>query len=207
MNFSSKLIEDAVNSFSSLPGIGKRTALRLVLHLLKQDPNFTSSFTANISKMREDINFCQTCNNISDQDLCNICSNDKRNHGLICVVEDIKDVMAIENTQQFNGVYHVLNGLISPMDGVGPNDINIEKLIDRVNEGNVEELVMALSPTIEGDTTIFYISKQLKDKAVKLTSIARGISFGSELEYTDEITLGRSISNRLPFNQYLSNND
>lgn len=206
MNISSKLIEDAVNAFSSLPGIGKRTALRLVLHLLKQENNITEAFTQDIARMRRDIQFCQTCFNIADSDICTICSNENRNHNLICVVEDIKDVMAIENTQQFNGVYHVLGGLISPMDGIGPEDIHIQPLIDRVSD-ETQELIMALSPNIEGDTTIFYISKQVQEKGVKVTSIARGISFGSELEYTDEITLGKSISNRLPFNQYLPNKD
>lgn len=205
MNISSKLIEDAVNAFASLPGIGKRTALRLVLHLLKQEDKITEQFTFDIARMRRDIKFCKVCHNIADHDLCSICSNTKRNQNLICVVEDIKDVMAIENTQQFNGVYHVLNGLISPMDGIGPNDITIPQLLNRITD-ETTELIMALSPTIEGDTTIYYISKQTQHTATKVTSIARGISFGSELEYTDEITLGKSISNRLPFNQYLSNN-
>ncbi len=198
-NFPSKLLENAVNELSKLPGIGKKTALRLALHLLKQEKSEVENFGNVIIKMRNDINFCRMCHNISDDEICDICSNQKRNHSFICVVEDVRDVLAIENTSQFNGVYHVLGGIISPMEGIGPSNLNIETLVDKVALGNVTEIIMALPATIEGDTTNFYIYKQLKGFEVILTTIARGIAVGDNLEYTDEITLGRSIINRMPY--------
>lgn len=198
-NFPSKLLENAVNELSKLPGIGKKTALRLALHLLKQEKSEVENFGNVIIKMRNDINFCRKCHNISDDEICDICSNQKRNHSFICVVEDVRDVLAIENTSQFNGVYHVLGGIISPMEGIGPSNLNIETLVDKVALGNVTEIIMALPATIEGDTTNFYIYKQLKGFEVILTTIARGIAVGDNLEYTDEITLGRSIINRMPY--------
>ena len=199
MNFSSKLIEDAVNEFSSLPGVGKKTALRFVLHLLKKDPSETDRFGETLIRLRKELRYCRNCHNISDKELCGICASPARDHGLVCVVEDIRDVMAIENTMQFKGIYHVLGGIISPMDGVGPSDINIETLVDKVNSGKIKEVVMALSTTMEGDTTNYYIYKRLKDSGVNITTIARGISIGDELEYADEVTLGRSILNRTPY--------
>ncbi len=206
MDFSSKLLENAVNEMSQLPGIGKRTALRLVLHLLKQ-PKEQTDFLANaLQKMREDIKFCQSCHNISDVDTCEICANTSRNHHVICVVEDIRDVMAIENTGQFRGIYHVLGGKISPIDGIGPSQLNISSLVEKVKLGNVQEIIFALSSTMEGDTTNFYIYKQIKDTGVITSSIARGISVGDELEYADEVTLGRSIINRIPFENSIKNN-
>lgn len=206
MEFSSKLLEKAVNEMAQLPGIGKRTALRLVLHLLKQPVEQTQFLTQALMKMREEIKFCKSCHNISDVDLCEICSNKQRNHSLICVVEDVRDVMAIENTGQFKGVYHVLGGKISPIDGVGPSQLNINTLVEKVKNNDVEELIFALSSTMEGDTTNFYIYKQIKDYAVKTSTIARGISVGDELEYADEVTLGRSILHRIPFENSLKNN-
>lgn len=206
MEFSSKLLEKAVNEMAQLPGIGKRTALRLVLHLLKQPVEQTQFLTQALMKMREEIKFCKSCHNISDVDLCEICSNKQRNHSLICVVEDVRDVMAIENTGQFKGVYHVLGGKISPIDGVGPSQLNINTLVEKVKNNDVEELIFALSSTMEGDTTNFYIYKQIKDFAVKTSTIARGISVGDELEYADEVTLGRSILHRIPFENSLKNN-
>ncbi len=206
MDFSSKLLESAVNEMSQLPGIGKRTALRLVLHLLKQ-PKEQTEFLANaLQKMREEIKFCKSCHNISDVDICEICINSNRNHQIICVVEDIRDVMAIENTGQFRGIYHVLGGKISPIDGVGPSQLNINSLVDKVKSGNVLEIIFALSSTMEGDTTNFYIYKQIKDTGIITSSIARGISVGDELEYADEVTLGRSIINRIPFENSIKNN-
>lgn len=202
MIFSSALIENAVNEFARLPGIGKKTALRLVLHLLKQDPAQVKLFGDVVTRMREQIKFCKICHNVSDDEVCSICGSPSRNKSLVCVVENIRDVMAIENTQQFNGVYHVLGGIISPIDGIGPDQLNIYSLTERVQQG-IEELIMALSPTIEGDTTIYYLSKKLKDYPVKITTIARGIAFGGELEYADEMTLARSISNRLPLESYV----
>ena len=192
MEFSSKLLERAVNEMSQLPGIGKRTALRLVLHMLRQPKEQTLALSDALQTMRKDVKFCKSCHNISDIELCEICSNPKRKEDIICVVEDIRDVMAIENTSSFRGLYHVLGGKISPMDGIGPHDLNIE-------EGRVSELILALSSTMEGDTTNFYIYKQIKDYKVTTSTIARGISVGDELEYADEITLGRSIVNRIPF--------
>ena len=199
MEFSSKLLERAVNEMSQLPGIGKRTALRLVLHMLRQPKEQTLALSDALQTMRKDVKFCKSCHNISDIELCEICSNPKRNETIICVVEDIRDVMAIENTSSFRGLYHVLGGKISPMDGIGPHDLNIETLVSKVKEGNVSELIFALSSTMEGDTTNFYIYKQIKDYKVTTSTIARGISVGDELEYADEITLGRSIVNRIPF--------
>ncbi|MDP2161706.1 MAG: recombination mediator RecR [Flavobacterium sp.] len=199
MEFSSKLIEQAVNEMAQLPGIGKRTALRLVLHLLKQPKEQVHFLSEALVKMREEIIFCKSCHNISDVEICEICKNPKRNASLICVVEDIRDVMAIENTRQFNGIYHVLGGKIAPIEGIGPSQLNINSLIEKVNSGGVEEIIFALSSTMEGDTTVFYIYKQLKDSAVKTSTIARGIAVGDELEYADEITLGRSILQRVPY--------
>lgn len=199
MNYSSRLLENAVNEFSKLPGIGEKTALRLVLHLLSQSGDEVGKFSNSILKLKEEIRFCQECSNISDQDICEICASPKRNKSLICIVEDTRDVMAIENTNQYSGVYHVLGGLISPMDGIGPSDLNIEKLVKRVREGGVTEVVLALNATMEGDTTIFYINKKLKEFNLIISVIARGISFGGEIEYTDELTLARSIATRVPY--------
>jgi recombination protein RecR len=203
MEFSSKLLEKAVNEMSQLPGIGKRTALRLVLHLLRQPQDQTSQLASALQTMRSEIKFCKSCHNISDTDLCDICANPRRTEDVICVVEDIRDVMAIENTSSFRGLYHVLNGKISPMDGIGPNDLNIQTLVEKVKSGKVKELIFALSSTMEGDTTNFYIYKQIQDVEVTISTIARGISVGNELEYTDEVTLGRSILNRIPFESSL----
>jgi len=199
MDFSSKLLENAVNEMAQLPGIGRRTALRLVLHLLKQPKEQTEQLAASLDKMRSEINFCKNCHNISDKDLCEICSNPNRDGRLICVVEDIRDVMAIENTSQYRGHYHVLGGKISPMDGIGPGDLNVPTLVEKVKTGQVDELIFALSSTMEGDTTNFYIYRQIESYDVLSTTIARGISVGDELEYADEVTLGRSILNRIPF--------
>ncbi len=203
MEFSSKLLERAVNEMSQLPGIGKRTALRLVLHMLKQPKEQITSLSQSLQNMRNDIKFCKSCHNISDVDLCEICSNPLRNKDIICVVEDIRDVMAIENTSSFKGLYHVLGGKISPMDGIGPHDLNIQSLINKINKENIKELIFALSSTMEGDTTNFYIFKQIQDYNLNVSTIARGISVGDELEYADEITLGRSIVNRIPFENTL----
>ena len=199
MEFSSKILEKAVQEMSQLPGIGKRTALRLVLHLLKQPKEQTDFLSQALVSMRTDIQFCKSCNNISDADICEICSNTSRNKSLICVVEDVRDVMAIENTSQFRGIYHVLGGKISPMDGIGPSQLKIESLVEKVKGGDVSEIIFALSATIEGDTTNFYIYKQIKKYDVLTSTIARGIAVGDELEYADEVTLGRSILNRVPF--------
>ncbi|OAB81538.1 recombination mediator RecR [Cochleicola gelatinilyticus] len=203
MEFSSKLLENAVNEMSQLPGIGKRTALRLVLHLLKQPEDQTHRLANSLNQMRTDINFCSNCHNISDTKLCEICANPNRNEKIVCVVEDIRDVMAIENTSQFRGHYHVLGGKISPMDGIGPGELTIQSLVDKVKEGKIEELIFALSSTMEGDTTNFYIFKQIEPYHITTTTIARGISVGDELEYADEVTLGRSIVNRIPFENSL----
>ena len=199
MEFSSKYLENAVNEMSQLPGIGKRTALRLVLHLLRQPKEQTNQLADALKKMRNEIKFCKSCNNISDIDLCEICSNPNRNDEIICVVEDVRDVMAIENTSSFRGLYHVLGGKISPMDGIGPNELNISPLVEKVENGKIKEIIFALSSTMEGDTTNFYIYKQIQGYDVMTSTIARGISVGDELEYADEITLGRSILNRIPF--------
>ncbi len=192
-------MERAVQEFSKLPGIGRKTALRLVLHLLRQDADDVYQFTDAISRMKEEVKFCKVCHNISDQEVCPICSNERRDSSTICVVENIQDVMAVENTQQFTGLYHVLGGLISPMDGIGPGDLEIESLVTRVAEGHVKEVILALSSTMEGDTTNFYIFRKLAPYDVKISIIARGIAVGNEIEYTDEVTLGRSILNRTPF--------
>ncbi len=206
MEFSSKLLEKAVNEMSQLPGIGKRTALRLVLHLLKQPKEQTGFLSQALTNMREDVKFCNNCHNISDVDICEICSNIKRDHQLICVVEDIRDVMAIENTGQFRGIYHVLGGKISPIDGVGPSQLKIVSLVEKIKLGNIRELIFALSSTMEGDTTNFYIYKQIQDCSIITSTIARGISVGDELEYADEVTLGRSILHRVPFENAFNNN-
>ena len=203
MQLPSSLLEKAVTEFSKLPGIGKKTALRLVLHLLKQDMNEVQYFGETIAKMRRDIKFCQRCHNISDGDICSICANSMRNQHIICVVENIRDVIAIESTQQFNGVYHVLGGIISPLDGVGPDQLQIESLIHRIQQEETEELIFALNPNIQGDTTIYYIQKKMTRQSCKVTTIARGIAFGGELEYADEMTLARSLTNRLPVQQYV----
>jgi recombination protein RecR len=197
--FSSKLLESAVDEVAQLPGIGRRTALRLVLHLMRQPESQTLHLTDALQKMRQNINFCKNCHNISDSELCEICINTSRNQELVCVVEDIRDVMAIESTASYRGVYHVLGGKISPMDGIGPHDLKINSLVEKVRSGTIKELIFALSSTMEGDTTNFYIFKQIQDLEVVISTIARGISVGDELEYADEVTLGRSITNRIPF--------
>ena len=204
MIFSSTLLENAVKEFARLPGIGKKTALRLVLYLVKQDEALVKNFSETISALRTQIRFCSVCHNISDSDKCNICSNPSRKRELICVVENIRDVIAIESTQQYNGSYHVLGGIISPLDGVGPEQLNIDSLVDRISSGDVQEVIFALNPNIQGDTTVYYISKKLQDHSVRITTIARGIAFGGELEYADELTLARSISNRIPVEKYVS---
>ncbi|MFT4942863.1 MAG: recombination protein RecR [Candidatus Paceibacteria bacterium] len=206
MDFSSKLLENAVNEMAQLPGIGKRTALRLVLHMLKQPKQQTEALAHSLVELRSEINFCSTCHNLSDSKRCEICASPNRTQRLICVVEDIRDVMAIEATSQYRGHYHVLGGKISPMDGIGPLDLTIDSLVEKVKNGRVDELIFALSSTMEGDTTNFYIFKQIEDYQVKTTTIARGISVGDELEYADEVTLGRSIVNRIPFENSLKNN-
>ncbi|MEM9885099.1 MAG: recombination mediator RecR [Bacteroidota bacterium] len=199
MNFSSKLIEEAVDAFASLPSIGKKTALRLVLHLINQDQVVTEQLTDAVLRMRQNIQHCQICNNISDQKVCSICSDLRRKREAICVVESIRDVLAIEATGQYRGLYHVLGGVISPIEGIGPSDLHIESLVERAAKEETKEIILAISPTIEGDTTAFYISKKLKSLPVKMSTIARGISFGGELEYADELTLGRSIMARMPY--------
>ena len=209
MIFSSSLLENAVNEFARLPGIGKKTALRLVLHLIKQDVNEVTQFSDIISLMRKEIKFCSRCHNIADTMLCNICSNTMRKQEMLCVVENIRDVIAIESTQQFNGIYHVLGGVISPLDGIGPDQLTIDSLVTRIQNESIEEVIFALSPTIQGDTTIYYISKKLssgtaaQSKPVRITTIARGIAFGGELEYADEMTLAKSISNRIPVENFI----
>ena len=203
MQLPSTLLENAVAEFAKLPGIGKKTALRLVLHLLKQEQDVTNNFSEVLKKMRKEIQFCQKCYNISDGTICSICANSGRQKNTICVVENIRDVIAIENTQQFNGTYHVLGGIISPLDGIGPEQLTIEALIDRVKKDKVTELVFALNPNIQGDTTIYYIQKKLGPSTCMITTIARGIAFGGELEYADEMTLGKSISNRQPIQLYI----
>ncbi|HZL12204.1 MAG TPA: recombination mediator RecR [Prolixibacteraceae bacterium] len=199
--FPSRLLENAVNEFAKLPGIGRKSALRLVLHLLKREVEEVEIFGNSLIQLRSEIKHCKVCHNISDTDICNICANPSRNPGLICVVENIKDVMSIENTNQFNGLYHVLGGIISPMDGIGPSDLEIDSLVSRVNEKSAEEIILALSTTMEGDTTNFFIFKKLKDSNIKISTLARGVSIGDELEYTDEVTLGRSIVNRMNFEE------
>ncbi len=199
MEFPSKIVEEAVAQFSRLPGIGKKTALRLVLHLLKQDMLPVQQLTNSLLSLKTELQYCKECHNISDAEICNICADSRRNHEMICVVEDLRDVMAIENTNQYKGVYHVLGGLISPVDGVGPSDLRIDSLYERVERINAQELIFALAATMEGDTTAFYITKRLQSTKLKISSIARGIAIGGELEYADEITLGRSIVSRIPY--------
>src|SRR5579863_9070184 len=206
MQFSSALLESAVTEFARLPGIGKKTALRLVLHLLRADPASVQGLSEALVRMKQEIKFCQRCHNVADGDICSICSNSFRKQELICVVETIREVIAIESTQQFNGTYHVLGGIISPLDGIGPDQLNIETLIARVRKEQIQELIFALNPTIQGDTTIYYIQKKLQAARIpaRITTIARGIAFGGELEYADEMTLARSITNRLPVENYMS---
>jgi recombination protein RecR len=203
MNYSSKLIEDAVNAFSSLPGIGKKSALRLTLQLLKREVYEVEQFANAFVKMRNQMQYCQTCHNISDTVICEICNNNNRDASIICVVADFRDVVAIESTNQFKGMYHVLGGLISPMDGIAPSDLNIATLVERASIAETQEVIMALSATMEGDTTNFFIYKKLKDSNVKISAISRGVSVGNELEYTDEVTLGRSILQRTPYENSL----
>jgi recombination protein RecR len=203
MQFSSALLENAVSEFAKLPGIGKKTALRLVLHLLKQENNDVIRFSETIARMRTEIRFCQRCFNVADADICSICANSMRKQEIICVVESIRDVIAIESTQQFSGTYHVLGGVISPLDGIGPDQLTIETLINRIEKEKTEELIFALNPTIQGDTTIYYIQKKLKPTPLRITTISRGIAFGGELEYADELTLGRSLQNRMPVESYV----
>lgn len=199
MEYPSVAVQKAVEAFKSLPGIGNKTAVRLVLHLIKQNQGKLREFESAVAGMRTDIKYCTTCHNLSDSDTCSVCANTRREHSRICVVQDVRDVLAIESTSQYTGVYHVLGGVISPMDGIGPDDLHIASLVKRVDEGEVDEVIFALSATMEGDTTIFYTSKQLKNKKVKISTIAKGIAVGGELEYIDEITLGRSLLARVPF--------
>lgn len=198
-NFSSKLLEAAVNEFATLPGIGKKTALRLVLHLLKQENVRVESFAESLLRLKRESKTCKVCHNLADSDLCEICANVHRNNGVLCVVEDIRDVMAIENTNQFKGRYHILGGKISPMEGIGPSDLFIDSLLQRLSEGEITEVILALSSTTEGETTNFYLYKKIQPTGLQISTIARGVSFGDELEYADEITLGRSILNRVPY--------
>lgn len=203
MEYSSKILEQAVESFASLPGVGKKTALRHVLHLVKQDPKVIESFIHAIDKLRHELRFCVQCHNISETEICSVCSNPSRDHSTICLVQDFRDIIAIENTGQFRGIYHVLGGLISPLDGIGPNDLNIQSLVEKVGQGKVKEVILALNATMEGETTAFFVFKKLNQHSVLMSAIARGIAVGDELEYTDEVTLARSISNRIPFNDTL----
>ena len=200
MNYSSQLLEKAVTEINRLPGIGSKTALRLALHLLRQDESKVEALASSIVRMRRDVHYCKSCHNICDDEHCEICSNPLRDKSILCVVENIQDVMAIENTMQFRGLYHVLGGVISPMDGIGPSDLQIDSLVERANSGGVEEIILALSPTMEGDTTNYYIFRKLEDTGVKITVIARGIAQNDELQYTDEVTLGRALAGRIPFN-------
>jgi recombination protein RecR len=210
MQFSSSLLENAVNEFAKLPGIGKKTALRLVLHLLKQDNKVTGQFSEVIARMRSEIKFCHRCFNVADADICSICANSLRKQEVICVVESIRDVIAIESTQQYNGTYHILGGVISPLDGIGPDQLHIESLIHRIEKEKTEEIIFALNPNIQGDTTIYYIQRKLsalttaQPGSIRVTTIARGIAFGGELEYADEMTLARSLQNRLPVEKYVN---
>jgi recombination protein RecR len=203
MNINSKLIEEAVDQFATLPGVGRKTALRLVLNLLKRSPQEVERFSRAFTNLRENIRFCRSCFNLADSDLCNVCSTPSRNHAVICVVEDIRDIMALESTQQYKGIYHVLGGMISPMDGIGPGDLRIEELVTRVAAG-AEEVILALNTTMEGDTTCFYIYRKIKDFPIKISTLARGVAIGDDLEYTDEITLGRSLMNRTPYEASLN---
>lgn len=201
MTFSSKLIEKAVEAFATLPGIGRKTALRLVLHLLKQDKSVTEQFAAALTAMREGLRKCRICHNLSDEEVCRICADARRDRSIVCVVESVRDLMAIEDTGQFRGLYHLLGGIISPIEGIGPSDLNIDSLLLRLQEGEIREVVMAISPTIEGETTVYYLSKKLQPLGVQVSVIARGVSFGGDLEYADELTLGRSITARLPYHR------
>lgn len=203
-NYPSKLLENAVEEFAKLPGIGRKTALRLVLHLLRQNTDDVDRFSQTITQLRHEVKHCKMCNNISDTDICSICSSPRRDYATLCVVENIKDVMSIENTHQYNGLYFVLGGVISPMDGIGPADLKIDQLMNKIADGNVKEIIMALSATMEGDTTNFFIYKKLKQYPVTISAIARGVAFGDELEFTDEITLGRAIINRVKFEATLA---
>lgn len=205
MKYPSHLLESAVNEFASLPGIGRKTALRLALHMLRRDPEYTERFTSALLSLRRDIRYCRLCHNISDDELCPICANPSRDHSVVCVVENVKEIMAIENTGQFRGVYHVLGGIISPMEGIGPADLEIDSLVARVAEGGIKEVLLALSTTMEGDTTNFFIYRKLSAYPVKVTVIARGVSIGDEIEYADEVTLGRSIINRVEFGEGMRN--
>jgi recombination protein RecR len=206
INYPSKLLESAVNEFSKFPGIGEKTALRLVLYLLRQDKEVIVNFGNTIIQLSNEIKYCRICQNISDTEICNICNDSSRDHSIVCIVENIKDVISIENTQQYRGVYHILGGIISPIDGIGPNDLTIDSLNKRIGEGNIKELILALSTTLEGDTTNFYLYKKFKSYDIKITTLARGVSVGDELEYTDEVTLGRSIINRTLFEMTLPDN-
>ena len=203
MQFSSQLLENAVNAFAKLPGIGKKTALRLVLHMLKQNTAEVEHFSETIATLKKEIKFCKRCYNVADADYCSICANTSRKQQVICVVESIRDVIAIESTQQFNGTYHILGGIISPLDGIGPDQLTIDALVRRVEKEKTEEIIFALNPTIQGDTTIYYIQKKLQAFPIKITTIARGVAFGGELEYADEMTLARSLQNRLPIEKYV----
>ncbi|MFA9391696.1 MAG: recombination mediator RecR [Prolixibacteraceae bacterium] len=202
--FPSRLLENAVEEFAKLPGIGRKTALRLVLYLLRSEESEVEDFSHSILQLKKEVKHCKICHNISDTEICNICVNPARNEAIVCVVESIRDVLSIENTQQFNGLYHVLGGIISPMDGVGPSNLEMDSLVDRVREGKIIEVILALSTTMEGDTTNFYIYKKLKEFEIRITTIARGVSVGGELEYTDELTLGRSILNRLNYSDIIN---
>ena len=204
MNFPSKLVENAVEQLSRLPGIGKRSALRLVLHLLKQEKSSVERFGDSFIQLIQNISYCTSCFSIADSQLCEVCADKKREQTTICIVEDVRVMMAIENTMQFKGIYHVLGGLISPMDGIGPNDLRIEELLKKVEKGNINEVIFALSTTMEGDTTNYYLFRRLKDSGVKISSIARGIAIGDELEYTDELTLGTALSSRMPYENSLA---
>ena len=205
MKYPSHLLEAAVSEFASLPGIGRKTALRLALYMLRRDPEYTERFTSALLSLRRDIRYCRLCHNISDDELCPICANPSRDHSMVCVVENVKEIMAIENTGQFRGVYHVLGGIISPMEGIGPADLEIDSLVARVAEGGIKEVLLALSTTMEGDTTNFFIYRKLSAYPVKVTVIARGVSIGDEIEYADEVTLGRSIINRVEFGEGMRN--
>lgn len=203
-NYPSKLLESAVNEFSRLPGIGRKTALRLVLHMLRQAPSDVDRFGQSIMRLRKEVLFCKVCYNITDAEVCSICNDKKRDQGLVMIVEDIRDVMAVENTSQYNGLYHILGGILNPMDGIGPEQLNIQGLVDRISAGQVREVIMALSTTMEGDTTVFYLFRKLKPFDIVVTTIARGVAIGGELEFADEVTLGRSIINRTPYDNALA---
>lgn len=200
LEYSSKILEQAVESFAGLPGVGKKTALRHVLHLIKQDPKIIENFIHALGQLKNELQFCKTCHNISEAEICSICSNPRRDHSTICLVQDFRDILAIENTGQYRGIYHVLGGLISPLDGIGPSDLNIQSLVDKVSVGDVKEIILALNATMEGETTSFFVYKKLSPYTITMSAIARGIAVGDELEYTDEVTLARSIANRVPFN-------